>query len=117
MWLQCALGRWATPSALLASAVMPRAKKLAEETEELPFERAIERLEGLVDQLEDGDLDLEASLAAFEQGVALSKACASVLDSAERRIEILVQEGGETLARPFEDNGHDGHDGHAGDPD
>lgn len=108
MWLRRAPDGWAAPSALLASAVMPRVKKPVEETEDLAFEQAIERLEGLVDRLEDGELDLEASLAAFEQGVALSKVCASKLDSAERRIEILVQEGGETLTRSFED---------AGDPD
>ena len=74
----------------------------ADPSEELAFEQAIERLEGIVERLEDGDLDLEASLAAFEEGVALSKRCAGQLDAAERRIEILVKEGGETLARPFD---------------
>ena len=72
---------------------------------DLPFEEAIEQLEQVVDQLEDGELDLEASLAAFEQGVALSRRCAEQLDTAERRIEVLVEAGGETLARPFQDDG------------
>ena len=103
------------PDALLASASMPRAKKPAEETAGLPFEQAIERLEGVVDQLEDGELDLEASLVAFEEGVALFKRCAGQLESAERRIEILVKEGGETLARPFEDAGDAGDNGDNGD--
>lgn len=68
---------------------------------DLPFEQAIERLEGVVDALDDGELDLEAALAAFEEGVALSKHCAAQLDRAERRIELLVEEGGELLAKPF----------------
>lgn len=72
---------------------------------DLPFEEAIERLEQVVDQLEDGELDLEASLAAFEQGVALSRRCAEQLDAAERKIEVLVEAGGETLARPLQDDG------------
>ena len=69
---------------------------------DLPFEQAIEQLEGVVENLEDGELDLEAALVAFEQGVALSKHCAGQLESAERRIEVLVEQGGELLARPFD---------------
>ena len=71
----------------------------------VPFEEAIERLEQVVEQLEGGELDLEASLAAFEEGVGLSRRCAEQLDAAERRIEVLIEEGGETLARPFQDEG------------
>jgi exodeoxyribonuclease VII small subunit len=71
-------------------------------TAELPFEVALERLEGIVDRLEGGDLELEAALAAFEEGVALTRHCAEQLESAERRIEVLVREGGSWTARPFE---------------
>ena len=71
----------------------------------LPFEDAMERLEALVAQLEDGELDLEASLVAFERGVALSRRCSEQLDAAERRIEVLVEAGGETLVRPLQGEG------------
>ena len=71
--------------------------------EAVPFEAAIERLEAIVSQLEDGDLDLERSLAAFEEGVALSKSAAGQLEEAERRIEVLMSEGGDWVARPFEE--------------
>jgi len=53
---------------------------------EVSFEGALEQLEGLVEQLESGDLPLEDALKAFEQRVALSRRCASELDAAERRI-------------------------------
>jgi len=69
---------------------------------EIPFETAIERLESVVDRLEQGDLALEAALSAFEEGVALSKRCATQLESAERRIEVLTQEGGKWLTRPLD---------------
>ena len=69
---------------------------------ELPFEQALARLEHVVDRLEQGELELEASLAAFEEGVRLSKRCVSQLDAAEQRIEVLTREGGEWLARPFD---------------
>ena len=70
-------------------------------TDELPFETALTRLEGIVQALERGDLELEAALAAFEQGVALSRQCAAQLEVAERRIEVLVREGAGFAARPF----------------
>jgi len=72
----------------------------------LPFEEALSHLEQVVDRLEQGDLELEESLAAFEEGVRLSKRCVALLDSAEQRIEILMSEGGQWLARPF-DGGDD----------
>ena len=119
MGLRRSVDRWAPPACLLASSVMPRANTkggktaaatpdfvadpVADGLGDMPFEQAIQRLEGIVERLEDGELDLETSLSAFEEGVALSKRCASQLDSAERRIEILVQEGGQTLERPFDD--------------
>jgi len=66
------------------------------------FESALERLEAIVDRLESGEMPLEQALAAFEEGVMLSRRCAGELEAAERRIEILV--GGESgaLTQPFE---------------
>lgn len=68
---------------------------------EIPFEEALERLEAIVARLEAGDLELEAALAAFEEGVALSRRCAEQLGRAERRIETLVREGDGLAARPW----------------
>jgi exodeoxyribonuclease VII small subunit len=71
-------------------------------TEELPFEEALSRLESLVDRLEHGDLALEEALTAFEEGVRLTRRCAAQLEHAERRIDELVEAGGEWLRRPLE---------------
>ena len=65
------------------------------------FEAALARLEALVDRLEQGDLELEAALAAFEEGVALARRCATQLGDAERRIEVLMREGGGWVTRPL----------------
>lgn len=54
------------------------------------FERALSRLEEVVARLEKGDLPLEESLAAFEEGMTLSRHCQQRLDAAEQRIEELV---------------------------
>jgi exodeoxyribonuclease VII small subunit len=57
------------------------------------FESAILELEGIVKQLEEGDLALDKSLALFERGVALSRYCHDQLGAAERRIEQLTERG------------------------
>ena len=80
---------------------MPKTAPADPTPDEIPFEAALQRLEEVVDRLEQGDLELEQSLAAFEEGVRLSKRCASQLDRAEQRVELLMKEGGKWLARPF----------------
>jgi exodeoxyribonuclease VII small subunit len=66
------------------------------------FEGALERLEAIVDRLESGELPLEQALAAFEEGVTLSRRCAGELEAAERRIELLVGGPTGTTSEPFE---------------
>ena len=62
------------------------------------FESAIGELETIVKTLEAGDLSLEHSLQLFERGVQLSRFCHTRLEDAERRIEILSQNGERTAA-------------------
>jgi len=70
---------------------------------DIKFEDALGRLEQIVDQLEAGELPLEASLKAFEEGVALARRCAKYLEEAEKRIELLTKdEGGLLKTQPFE---------------
>ena len=80
---------------------MPKRKSSPKELK-LSFEQALERLEGVVDQLEQGELELEASIEAFELGVRLSARCASQLEDAEQRVELLTREGEKWQARAFE---------------
>jgi len=67
----------------------------------LKFEDALGRLETIVQTLERGELSLDESLKAFEEGVKLSKSCLKLLDDAERRVDILVGERGRKKAQPF----------------
>ncbi len=63
------------------------------------FEEALSRLEEIVQALEDGDADLDRTLSLFEEGVKLSKLCHKRLESAEKKIEILVKKEGKKLER------------------
>jgi len=67
-------------------------KKDKKDSEELTFEEALERLETLVQSLEEGDLPLEEAIATFEEGTRLKKICQERLREAERTIELLVED-------------------------
>ena len=58
----------------------------------IKFEKALSRLETIVTELEKGELSLDESLKVFEEGVKLSKTCLKMLDDAEKKVEILVQD-------------------------
>jgi exodeoxyribonuclease VII small subunit len=58
----------------------------------IKFEDAMARLETIVAELEKGDLSLDESLKIFEEGVKLSKTCLKMLDDAERKVEVLIQD-------------------------
>jgi len=67
----------------------------------LDFETAMRDLEELVERLEQGDLPLEESLAAFERGVMLTRACQTALKEAELKVEILLKKAGEPAVEEF----------------
>jgi len=70
-------------------------------TEPPQFERALAELEGLVDRLEGEDLTLEESLAVFERGIGLTRACQQALDAAEQRVRILTEQSDTAEPEPF----------------
>jgi exodeoxyribonuclease VII small subunit len=65
------------------------------------FEQALASLEALVSRLESGELPLEAALAAFEEGIALTRTCSAQLDQAEQRIDELVRTPNGLALRPL----------------
>lgn len=71
------------------------------------FEEALEELEGLVEQMEDGDLSLEESLAAFEKGVRITRECQDALKQAEQRVQILLQHNDTEQLTPFTPENND----------
>ena len=66
------------------------------------FEKAIQLLEEIVQELESGDLPLEKAIQRFEEGMRLSKRCSKMLDETEKKISVLIQEADGTLSeKPF----------------
>ena len=70
-------------------------------SENLNFEEAMKYLEVIATELEKGDLNLDESVAKFEEGMKLSKACSKILDDAEKKITILIQKEDELVEENF----------------
>ena len=66
------------------------------------FEEKLANLEALVQKIEAGDLSLEDSLKAFEQGVKMTRECQSALDQAEQKVKMLIEQDGQLSEVPFE---------------
>tara|TARA_B110000503_G_scaffold28345_1_gene45455 strand:- start:8402 stop:8647 length:246 start_codon:yes stop_codon:yes gene_type:complete len=66
------------------------------------FEDSLAELETLVQQMEQGDLTLEDSLAAFERGISLTRGCQAALAQAEQKVNVLMQDAqGRVIEQPF----------------
>lgn len=74
---------------------MPRKKKTTD------FEQSLQDLESLVTKMEQGNLSLEESLQAFEEGVSLTRECQNILTQAEQKVQLLVESDGELSTKPF----------------
>jgi exodeoxyribonuclease VII small subunit len=70
---------------------------------EKKFEDSMKRLENIVADLEGGDMPLEESIRAFEEGMKLLAFCSNKLDEVEKRVSILIKESdGRYAKRPFD---------------
>lgn len=63
------------------------------ENNDFNFEEAMKKLEEIANQLEKNDLDLDESVKIFEEGMKLSKKCSEILENAEKKITILLNDG------------------------
>ena len=70
--------------------------------EKINFEDAMKKLEEIANELEKNDIDLDTSVAKFEEGMKLSKQCSKILEDAEKKISILIQDGEEIKEESFE---------------
>lgn len=74
---------------------------MTRKAEKPDFEQALSELEGLVVQLEQGNLPIEEALKAFEQGVRLTRECQTILQQAEQKVQLLTEQDGEIQASDF----------------
>ncbi len=77
------------------------AKKLPESSPVAHFEKSLDDLEQLVEKMEQGEMSLEDSLAAYERGVGLYRRCQSALEQAELRVRLLSDPEQPQDSEPF----------------
>jgi len=73
--------------------------------EKQPFEEDIKRLQKIVEDLSSGKLTLGESLKKYEEGVKLAQDCSSVLNDAQRKVDLLTKKDGKYSLEKFDDSG------------
>ncbi len=73
----------------------------------LNFEKAMENLEKIVQELESGELALEEALKKFEEGIKLSRQCADKLEESEKKIALLMEKADGSLEEKSLDSDDD----------
>ncbi len=70
------------------------------------FEAALEELETLVEQMEQGEISLEESLQHFERGILLTRTCQEALKAAEQKVAILMKDShaADADTQPFDND-------------
>lgn len=66
------------------------------------FESALDELDQLVTQMEQGDISLEDALKHFESGIKLTQQCQQALQEAEQKVSILLKQSGKDTLEPYE---------------
>ena len=65
------------------------------------FEESLKRLEKIVSEMEDSQLDIDKAMKLFEEGISLVKECSSKLNETKKKIEILVEKNGKIEKKNF----------------
>ena len=71
---------------------------------QMGFEKALKRIEEIVEEMESGEAELDKSLSMYEEGISFIKYCSAKLDEAKKKVEILSKSGSSLKAVPFKDN-------------
>ena len=68
------------------------------------FEESMKKLETIVTELENGNLNLDESVKKFEEGMKIAKQCNNILENAEKKITIVLEKNGDFEEKPFDTN-------------
>ncbi|WP_420828091.1 exodeoxyribonuclease VII small subunit [Marinagarivorans cellulosilyticus] len=101
MWLLCGLTGLCKLGNVRAS-IMVEVDGMVARKKTAHFEKSLEALESVVDDMESGELSLDDALKAFEKGVKLTQECQQALDEAEQKVSILLGDSPAAEPVPFD---------------
>mgnify|MGYP001139445634 CR=1 FL=1 len=67
------------------------------------FESSIKRLEQIVNDMENSELDIDKAMKLFEEGISLVRECSAKLNEAKKKVEILTEKNGKIEKNEFSD--------------
>ena len=76
----------------------------AKKQQTVDFEKSLDKLNKLVEKMEQGNLPLEEALKHFEEGVGLIRQCQDALNQAEQKVKVLVKKHGKDVLETFDTN-------------
>ena len=72
-------------------------------SKKISFEQSLEKLEGIIEKLEAGDLSLDEVLKDYKDGINVLRECYAILESVEKKVQILVRnEQGKPILKDFD---------------
>lgn len=72
--------------------------------ETMSFEASLDRLEKIVQEMEDGNLPLDGMIARFEEGQGLLKVCRKKLNEVQKKVEVLMKKEGQFATEELDDS-------------
>jgi exodeoxyribonuclease VII small subunit len=87
---------WFTVAHLFAENFLAMSAKKSTPIQAFNFEASLSQLEKLVTRMESGELGLEESLKAFEEGVKLTRQCQETLNAAQQKVQLLMEKNGKS---------------------
>lgn len=77
-------------------------EELEKKYAQINFEEAMQQLDTIVTQLENGDVPLEKAIQLFQEGMHLSKICHDKLRQVEQQVHLILEEQGDITVKPFQ---------------
>ncbi len=75
---------------------------MTRKTKSPDLEAALAEINTVIEQMEQGELSLEQSLAQFERGITLIKQCQKILQEATQKVQVLITNNGQETLEPYE---------------
>jgi exodeoxyribonuclease VII small subunit len=83
---------------------MTSTRKISKKETPIHFEESLKKINTIIETMENGELNLEASLRSFEEGITLIRQCQQTLHDADQKVRLLTEKAGVSTLTDFKPN-------------